>query len=93
MALIKVIDSRAGADYLVHEVASRGEADLMVCKVDAKRDALNNDGAWCFVDGRDEATSIVHFLDTRANAHLLICYVSNRGEAGWRETHPLQGKL
>ena len=93
MAFIKVVESRADADFIVHESKSRGEADLLVCKVVAKRDALNHDDVWCFVDSRSDATSIVNFIDTRANADLLICYVNNRGESGWRTDHPLQGKL
>lgn len=93
MAFIKVLDSRANADFLVNEVKSRGEADLLVCKTEAKRDALNHDDVWCFVDSRGEATTTVNFLDTRANADLLICYVNNRGESGWRIDHPLKGKL
>jgi hypothetical protein len=40
MAFIKTVDSRAEADFLAHEVASRGEADLLVCKVETKRDAV-----------------------------------------------------
>lgn len=93
MAFIKVVDSRAEADFIVHESKSRGEADLLVCKVDAKRDAINHDDVWCYVDSRAEATSVVNFIDTRANADLLICYVSNRGESGWRTEHPLRGKI
>ncbi len=93
MALINVVNSRADADIIAHEVKSRGMADLLVCKSDHRRDALHEDGVWCFVDSRAEASSTVNFIDTRANADLLICYVGSRGETGWRTDHPLKGKL
>ncbi len=66
---------------------------MLVCKVENKRDAIHDDGIWCFVDSMAEATFSVGLLDSRANADFLVCYVDSRGEAGWRTEHPLRGKL
>ncbi|MGM0985358.1 MAG: DUF6150 family protein [Pseudomonadota bacterium] len=40
------VNSRGAADVLVHEVNSRSAADLLVCKVDSRSVAKGNDGLW-----------------------------------------------
>ena len=75
------------------EVSSRGLADLLVCKVDSRGQARNDDGVWCFVDSRGEASSLIYFMDSRGGADLLICYVDSRGMSGWKDNHSMIGKL
>ncbi|HKK15651.1 MAG TPA: DUF6150 family protein, partial [Gammaproteobacteria bacterium] len=58
-----------------------------------RRDAVRNEGCWCFVDSMMDSPVTVHFLDNRAGSDFLICYVDTRGEAGWRTEHPYAGKL
>lgn len=94
MAIVHVVESRGDADFTIFDVGSRAAADLMVCKVDSRGDALRDDQFWCFVDSRADASSNVYLNDGRAGTDLLICYVESRGDAGWRNNdHPLKGKL
>ncbi|WP_422862250.1 DUF6150 family protein [Desulfoluna limicola] len=84
---------KGSAEILVHEVASKGAADLLVCKVYSRNMAEHNDGLWCDVHTRSLASSRIKWVDNRNTANLLICYVNNRSMAGWQIDHRLRGKL
>jgi len=92
MAVILQVEHRRDADLNVYVTESRGEADLMVCRVE--RAQAREPGWWFYTDSRAEAEYAIRLTNSRAESDLNICYVDSRGEAGWRVVdHPWKDRL
>ena len=72
-------------------LVSRGEADLLVCRVSSWGMA-HGDARWFITRDKQEATAWVYFTSI-GMAQVKICFVDGLGEAGWQRPHALKGRL
>lgn len=72
-------------------VESRGEADLLVCRVGSWGMA-HGDALWFITRNRHDATACV-FFTSLGLANLKVCFVDGKNEAGWQRPSRLRGRL
>lgn len=79
------------ADLKVAIVDSRGEADLLACRVGSWGMA-SGDALWFITRNRQDATACV-FFTSQGFADLKICFVNGKNEAGWQRPSRFRGRL
>jgi hypothetical protein len=73
-------------------LVSRGEADLLVCRVNSWGMAYG-DARWYITRDKQDATAWVYFTSIGL-AQVKVCFVDGLGEAGWqREQHAFKGRF
>ena len=73
-----VVNDPAMADLWVYRASSLGMA--------------SGDACWHITTDREMARTWVYF-GSMGEAQLRIYFVSDRGQAGWRKSHPWKGRL
>lgn len=91
MARVYQAASMGEANVRVALVDSRGEADLLACRVGSWGMAAG-DALWFITRNRQDA-SVSVFFTSPGFAELKVCFVDSRSEAGWQRPHRLRGRL
>ena len=89
MARIYQAASMGEAHMRVAIVDNRGEADLLVYRVNSWGMAYG-DHLWFITRNKQDATAWV-FFTSPGFAQIKICFVDNRSEAGWQRPSRFQG--
>jgi hypothetical protein len=79
------------AQVRVAIVRARGEADLLVHRVDSWGLA-RGDGLWFITRDKQDATVWIH-LCSLGMSEVRVCFVDNYSEAGWVRPHRHKGRF
>jgi hypothetical protein len=91
MARIYQAATMGEANVRVALVDSRGEADLLVCRM-GSWGAAHGDALWFITRNRQDATASVFFTGP-GFADLKVCFVDSKSAAGWQRPSRYRGRL
>ncbi|MDQ3288621.1 MAG: DUF6150 family protein [Pseudomonadota bacterium] len=91
MARVYQTEYMGEAHVRVAIVSGRGQADLLVRRVDS-RGFAHGEGLWFITRDKQEASVWIHPCSI-GMAEVKVCFVDTYAETGWVRPHRLQGRF
>lgn len=86
------MDIESLSDFKMFRTANESEADLLVYLTDSESLATG-DALWYYMDSESLADKKIFWVEYESAADVKIHFVDSEGLAGWRNSHPLEGRI